>query len=106
MTQKDDHNDAEQRAEAKSKFKRYALWYIVISAPICLTLMFWPMADNVTIYGKLAHYAAIPLAFLSGLIFMGIIFFSSHSGGDEMPNYVKMMEEQKEREQKQRTGRR
>ncbi|MGB6229328.1 MAG: hypothetical protein WBF53_04280 [Litorimonas sp.] len=80
-----------RRLEAKAKFKRYALWYILISAPICLTLMFWPMAENVTIHGKLAHYVAIPLAFLSGLFFMGVIFFSSHSGGDEQPNYVEMM---------------
>ncbi|WP_298915312.1 hypothetical protein [uncultured Algimonas sp.] len=88
---------AERRREAKAKFKRYALWYVAISLPICLLLMFWPMAENVTIHGKLAHYVAIPLAFLSGLFFMGVIFFSSHSGADEQPNYVKMMEEQERR---------
>ena len=89
---------AARRADAKAKFKKYALWYVIISAPICAAIMFWPMAENVTFHGKLAHYLAIPLAFLSGLIFMGIIFFSSHSGGDEQPNYVKMMEEQKRRD--------
>lgn len=98
----DRNDDAARRAEAKAKFKRYAFWYIVISAPICIALMFWPMAENVTIHGKLVHYAAIPLAFLSGLFFMGIIFFSSHSGDDEQPNYVKMMEEQKARERNRR----
>ncbi|MGB3456945.1 MAG: hypothetical protein WBG08_13845 [Litorimonas sp.] len=93
---------ATRRAEARAKFKRYALWYLVIAAPVCLAIMFWPMADNVTIHGKLAHYLAIPLAFLSGLLFMGIIFFSSHSGGDEQPNYVEMMKEQERRERERR----
>lgn len=90
--------DAAKRAAATAKFKRYALWYVLICIPVCAVLMFWPMAENVTAHGKAAHYVAIPLAFLSGLFFMGIIFFSSHSGGDEQPNYVKMMEEQKRRE--------
>ncbi|MEM9600812.1 MAG: hypothetical protein AAF926_07295 [Pseudomonadota bacterium] len=95
----DNHQtDAARRAEAKVKFTRFMRWYLLISIPICAVLMFWPMADNVTIHGKVAHYIAIPLAFLSGLFFMGIIFFSSHSGDDEQPNYVKMMEEQKRRE--------
>lgn len=93
---------AATRAAAKAKFKRYALWYILVSIPICGLLMFWPMAENVTPHGKAAHYIAIPLAFLSGLFFMGIIFFSSHSGGDEQPNYVKMMEDQKRREREGR----
>ena len=87
-----------RRKDAKAKFKRYAIWYLVIATPICAALMFWPMADNVTIHGKIAHYIAIPLAFVSGLAFMGVIFFSSHAGNDEQPNYVKMMEEQKRRE--------
>ncbi|MEM7729803.1 MAG: hypothetical protein AAF311_11085 [Pseudomonadota bacterium] len=89
---------AARRAEARAKFKRYAFWYTLVSAPVCAAIMFWPMAENVSIHGKLAHYLAIPLAFISGLVFMGVIFFSSHSGGDEQPNYVKMMEEQERRE--------
>lgn len=84
-----------EKAVAKAKFKRFAIWYSLISLPICLTIMFWPMADNVTIHGHIAHYLAIPLAFISGLIFMGIIFFSSHGGADNQPNYVEMMERQK-----------
>ena len=60
------------------------------------------MADNVTFHGKLAHYLAVPLAFFSGLGFMSIMFFSSHSGGDEQPNYVEMMERQKRDEERAR----
>lgn len=97
MTSTEDSTTA-RRAEAKAKFKRYAFLYVAISAPICALIMFWPMAENVTFHGKLAHYLAIPLAFLSGLVFMGVIFFSSHSGDDEQPNYVEMMKEQKRRE--------
>ena len=89
MSKQDD-----DKKEAVQKFKKFALWYTIISLPICLTIMFWPMAENVTIHGHIAHYLAIPLAFVSGLIFMGIIFFSSHCGGDEQPNYVEMMKRQ------------
>jgi len=56
--------------------------------------MFWPMAENVSVHGKAAHYFAIPLAFILGLVFMSILFFSSNSGGDEQPNYVEMAERQ------------
>ena len=90
-------SDPKQKT-ARKKLKLYAFWYVLIAAPICAVLMFWPLADNVTIHGKIAHFIAIPLAFLSGLIFMGIIFFSADSGGDDQPNYVKMMEEQERRD--------
>ena len=86
-------NDHDKQRAIK-KFKRFAFWYIIVSLPICLAIMFWPMADNVTLHGHIAHYLAIPLAFISGLFFMGIIFFSSHGGGDEQPNFVEMMKRQ------------
>lgn len=86
---------AQKQQEAKAKFKKFALYYTLVSIPVCLAIMFWPMADNVTIHGKAAHYMAIPLAFILGLIFMSIMFFSSNSGGDDQPNYVEMAERQK-----------
>jgi hypothetical protein len=86
--------DAQKRQEAMVKFRKFALYYTLVSVPVCLLIMFWPMADNVSIHGKAAHYLAIPLAFILGLVFISILFFSSNSGGDEQPNYVEMAERQ------------
>lgn len=90
---------AQKRAAAKVKFRKFVFYYALIAVPICLVIMFWPMADNVTLHGKAAHYLAIPAAFIAGLFFMGITFFSSNSGDDEQPNFVKMVEKQ-EREKR------
>jgi len=88
---------SQQQQDAKAKFRKFVIYYALVSVPICLVIMFWPMADNVTVHGKLAHYLAIPLAFILGLVFMSILFFSSNSGGDEQPNYVEMAERQERR---------
>lgn len=84
----------QNRAAARAKFRKFVIYYALIAVPICLIIMFWPMADNVTLHGKAAHYLAIPAAFIAGLFFMGITFFSSNSGDDEQPNYVEMAERQ------------
>lgn len=93
MTQQSDRDL--KRQHAKTKLKKFVLYYTLVSLPVCLLIMFWPMADNVTAHGKTAHYLAIPLAFTLGLVFMSIMFFSSNSGSDEQPNYVEMAERQK-----------
>lgn len=85
---------AQQRQEAMTKFRKFVFYYVLVTIPICLIIMFWPMADNVTAHGKVAHYLAIPFAFILGLVFMSIMFFSSNSGGDDQPNYVEMAERQ------------
>jgi ACR3 family arsenite efflux pump ArsB len=94
----------QKRQDAKAKFKKFVLYYALVAIPICLVIMFWPMADNVTGHGKAAHYIAIPLAFVLGLGFMSAMFFSSNSGGDEQPNYVEMAERQKREDAQRRRG--
>lgn len=84
--------DVQKRQDAITKFKRFVFYYALVSVPVCLIIVFWPLADNVSAHGKAAHYLAIPLAFILGLVFMSIMFFSSNSGGDEQPNYVEMAE--------------
>ena len=89
-----------------SSAKRNAVIFLIISfviaIPAAIYFIFFGFEDgnNVSRHGHIALTIGVIFAFLSSFLFMGIIFFSSRSGADDQPNYVELVE--KDREAKRR----
>ena len=96
----------QQVPEAKRSSKRVLYWSIAIALPASVYLIFFALSKegNISIHGYVAHAIAVILAFLSSFLFMGIMFFSARSGHDEQPNYRKIVEDQRQRETREKTG--
>lgn len=92
-----DNTEPRATAAAKSNAKAVFLISCLIALPLTLFMLF---AMNGTFYtlsghGLIALAIAIVFSFLSAFFFMGMSFFSSRSGVDDQPNYVEMIEQQK-----------
>lgn len=93
-----------QPSNRLSGAKRNVIIFLIISfmiaIPAAIYFIFFGFEDgnNVSRHGHIALTIGVIFAFLSAFLFMGIIFFSSRSGADDQPNYVKMAEEQREQQ--------
>ena len=84
-----------QIAEAKTNAKRVILICLAIAIPASIYFIFFAFGDdhNVSGHGYTAHIIGVIAAFISAFFFMGITFFSSRGGHDEQPNYRKIVED-------------
>lgn len=93
----------EKPQSSVSSAKRNAIIFVIISfaiaIPAAIYFIFFGFEEgnNVSRHGHIALTIGVIFAFLSSFLFMGIIFFSSRSGADEQPNYVDLVEKERQR---------
>lgn len=92
------HTDPDHKDTAKSNAKVVFLISCLIALPLTVFMLFFMNGTFYTLsgHGLIALAIAIVFSFLSAFFFMGMSFFSSRSGVDDQPNYVEIVERQKD----------